>query len=117
MKKSPTYDELAERVRELEGMLDDEGRVVQWEILEHLAAVWDRDGPPGIVENRDLAAALHLGTGQASRALKILSTLGLTDHDTMGFASYLTPEGYDIAKNKNRKMPLDVQIKGLRAKG
>jgi len=117
MRKSPTYDELAERVRELEGMLDDEGRVIQWDILEHLAAAWDRDGPPGIVENRDLATALRLGTGQASRALKILATLGLTDHDTMGFASYLTPEGYDIANNNDRKTPLNEQIKGLRAKG
>lgn len=110
MKKTSTYNELAAKVRELEEMLEDEGRAVQWEVLEYLAQTWDRDGPPGIVENRDLAETLHLGAGTVSLALKILATLGITDHDTLGFASYLTPEGYDIAKRGNRKIPLAKQI-------
>ena len=115
MGKKPTYEELTARVQKLEGMLEDEGRVVQWNILGHLAEAWDRDGPPGIVVNRDLAAALHLGAGAVAVALKTLSTLGITDHDTQGYASYLTPKGYGIAKRQDRITPLVDQMK--RAKG
>ena len=113
MDKPSTYKDLTARVRELEEMLEDEGRAVQWEVLRHLAQTWDRDGPPGIVENRDLAEALHLGTGTVSLALKSLARLGITDRDTLGFASYLTPEGYDIAKCGYRKIPLTMQIATL----
>lgn len=114
METPKTHDELKERIRELEAMLADDGREVQWEILAHLAAAWDRDGPPGIVENRDLATALHLTAGTVARALTVLATLGITDHDTLGFASYLTPEGYDIAKSGDRTLPLARQIRHRR---
>lgn len=120
MENKPTYEELEAKVRSLAAMLEDEGRVVQWEVLEHLALAWDRNGPPGIVENKDLAEALGLGKAAVAVALKRLSTLGITDHDTMGYASYLTQEGYDIAKQHDRTVPLEEQIekaKGKRVKG
>ncbi|VFQ46069.1 hypothetical protein [Desulfoluna butyratoxydans] len=120
MENKPTYEELEAKVRSLTAMLEDEGRVVQWEVLGHLALAWDRDGPPGIVENRDLAEALGLGKAAIAVALKQLSTLGITDHDTMGYASYLTQEGYDIAKRHDRTVPIEEQItkaKGGRIKG
>jgi len=114
MERKPTYEELAARVRTLETMLEDESRVVQWKILGLLAEAWDRDGPPGIVENRDLAKALHLGTAAVAVALKTLWTLGITDHDTMGYASYLTPKGYAIAKGQHRDIPLSEQVKNAK---
>ena len=104
------YEKLARRVRELEEMLDDDGRVLQWEILELLTERWENEGPPGIIENKEMVQRLKTSKGAVARALEVLENLGITNHDTMGFSSYLTPEGYQIAKEGDRTRPLKKLI-------
>ena len=114
MTENSKQETLKKRIRELERMLDDKNRAIHWEVLDLLAQAWEKNGPPGIVENRDLVRTLKLSAGAASRTLEILESLGITDHDAMGFSSYLTPEGYQIAQKRDQSRPLDVQIHDIR---
>lgn len=111
MKEKPTYETLEKRVEELETKLALYEETIQWDIIEFLVNEWDKNGPPGIRDNKELVNELKLTEAEAFEALKQLAVLGITSNDSMGFATYLTPEGYDIAKTGDRKTPLAKQLK------
>lgn len=113
MKKKPTYEELEKRVKELEAMLEKGGEDLKWDILLLLAREWDANGPPGIVENRDLVRMLNVKPALVETALAELESDAITSNDALGFATYLTPEGYDIAKKGDRQTPLAEQIRNI----
>ncbi len=108
MARKPTYEELEQRVRELETRLSEEK--IEWSILHHLSREWDAVGPPGIVDNRDLIAGLGITADQAGAVLEKLFKSGAIDKDAGGYASYLTPEGYTLAKNGRPDRPSADQL-------
>ncbi len=69
------------------------------EILRLLAREWDIKGPPGILDISDLVAALPLAPSDILAALKDLFTRGLVDMNRLKTSAFLTPEGYDAAKD------------------
>jgi len=71
------------------------------ELLTVLADEWDHSGPPGYVETTIIAERLNIPIEDAKSAIQSLFVKGLVDTDKVDiFAAYLTPEGYDRARNK-----------------
>jgi RIO-like serine/threonine protein kinase len=71
------------------------------ELLSVLADEWDHSGPPGYVETAIIAERLNIPIEDAKSAIRSLFVKGLVDTDKIDiFAAYLTPEGYDLARNK-----------------
>jgi len=71
------------------------------ELLSVLADEWDHSGPPGYVETAIIAERLNIPIEDAKSAIRLLFVKGLVDTDKIDiFAAYLTPEGYDLARNK-----------------
>ncbi len=68
------------------------------EILNLLAREWDTNGPPGILDISDVVAVLALAPSDILTALKDLFTRGLVDMNRLKTSVFLTPEGYDAAK-------------------
>ncbi len=68
------------------------------EILILLAREWDTNGPPGILDISDVVAVLALAPSDILTALKDLFTRGLVDMNRLKTSVFLTPEGYDAAK-------------------
>ena len=112
MKKKPTYEELEQRVRDLEAKLSEEN--VEWAILKRLSQEWDTAGPPGILDNRDLLASLNITADEALPALQKLVKFGIIDKDELGFASFLTPEGYTFAKKGRPDSSISEQFRPTR---
>ena len=69
-------------------------------ILELLAKEWDANGPPGILEISDIVAALPMAPSNTLAAIKDLFTRGLVDMNQLKTHAFLTPEGYDAAKDE-----------------
>ena len=69
------------------------------EILRLLAREWDIKGPPGILDISDLVTALPMAPSDILAALKDLFTRGLVDMNQLRTSAFLTPEGYDAAKD------------------
>ena len=69
------------------------------EILNLLAREWDINGPPGIMDISDIVAALPQAPGDILATLKDLFTRGLVDMNQLRTSAFLTPEGYDAAKD------------------
>ena len=68
-------------------------------ILLLLAKEWDKNGPPGILDISDIVTALPTSSGRIPAALKNLFTRGLVDMNRLKTSAFLTPEGYDAAKD------------------
>ena len=114
MQRKPTYEELEQRVKELEAKLSEEN--TEWAILRRLAEEWDTMGSPGIIDNSDLISQLGISSNEASPALAMLVANGAVDKDQLGYASYLTPEGYELVKGGTPNAPIADQIRKIRRK-
>lgn len=69
-------------------------------ILNLLAREWDANGPPGIMDISDIVAALPMAPSHILAALKALFTRGLLDMNQLNTSAFLTPEGYDAARDR-----------------
>ncbi len=69
-------------------------------ILRLLAREWDENGPPGILDISDIVAAIPSAPGNTLAALKDLYVRGLVDMNQLKTSVFLTPEGYDAAKEE-----------------
>ena len=68
------------------------------EILTLLAREWDLKGPPGILDISEIVAALPLAPSDALSGLKALFERGLVDMNSLRTSVFLTPEGYEAAR-------------------
>ena len=69
-------------------------------VLKLLAKEWDLSGPPGILDNSDIIAALNLAPSESMQALKTLYESGLIDMNSLKSSAFLTPEGYAAAESE-----------------
>ncbi|WP_372681158.1 hypothetical protein [Desulfosarcina sp.] len=69
------------------------------QVLALLAKEWDYTGPPGILDISDVVAALPLAPSETLEAVKTLFACGLIDMNTLKSSAFLTPEGYDTARD------------------
>jgi len=90
----PCYEDLVNRIKELEAELAGTRSITE-RILFLLSREWEENGPPGILDNKEIIEKLDLSVEDAEKALRKLTSEGYLSGDTMGFASYLTPEGYE----------------------
>jgi Mn-dependent DtxR family transcriptional regulator len=72
----------------------------KYQILVLLAREWGMSGPPGIMDISDIVAALPLAPSATLAALKQLFTSGLVDMNQLKTSAFLTPEGYDAARQR-----------------
>ena len=70
----------------------------QQQVLTLLAKEWELKGPPGILEISEIVTALPLAPSETLAALKQLFKKGLTDMNSLKTSVYLTPDGYDTAR-------------------
>jgi len=69
-------------------------------LLTLLADEWDHSGPPGYVETTIIAKRLNISVEDAKSAIRSLFVKGLVGTDKVDtFAAYLTPDGYEQARN------------------
>ena len=69
-------------------------------LLNILADEWQKSGPPGYVETTIIAERLGITIPDAKSAIRSLFEKGLVDTDKVDtFAAYLTPAGYEKARN------------------
>jgi len=69
-------------------------------LLNILADEWEKSGPPGYVETSIIAKRMGVSTPDAKSVIRSLFVKGLVDTDKVDiFAAYLTPEGYESARN------------------
>jgi Mn-dependent DtxR family transcriptional regulator len=69
-------------------------------LLTVLADEWDHSEPPGYVETTIIADRLNISVKDAKSAIRSLFVKGLVDTDKVDtFAAYLTPDGYEQARN------------------
>jgi hypothetical protein len=73
--------------------------VAENQVLALLAKEWDFTGPPGIMDISDVVAALPLAPSETLGALKTLFASGLVDMNKLKSSAFLTPEGYDTARD------------------
>jgi hypothetical protein len=66
-------------------------------ILAILTEEWNRNGPPGIMDINDIAAAAKFSRQETFAALSDLFENGLVDMNKFKTAAFLTPEGYSAA--------------------
>ena len=71
---------------------------VEQQVLTLLAKEWELKGPPGILEISEIVTALPLAPSETLAALKQLFKKGLTDMNSLKTSVYLTPDGYDTAR-------------------
>ena len=68
-------------------------------LLNLLADEWEKSGPPGYVETSMIAEGLGLSVADAKSIVRSLFVKGLVDTDEIDtFAAYLTPHGYELAR-------------------
>jgi hypothetical protein len=68
-------------------------------ILALLAKEWDLKGPPGILDISDIVTALPLAPSDVVGGLKDLFEQGLVGMNSLRTSAFLTPEGYDAARD------------------
>lgn len=68
------------------------------EILRLLVKEWNYTGPPGIMDIREIVAALNQAPTDTMDALKPLFQNGLIDMNSLKTSVFLTPEGYAAAE-------------------
>ena len=69
-------------------------------LLTLLADEWDHSGPPGYVETTIIAKRLNISVEDAKSVIQSLFVKGLVGTDKVDtFAAYLTPDGYEQARN------------------
>ena len=73
--------------------------VAENQVLALLAKEWDYIGPPGILDISDVVAALPLAPSETLEALKTLYASGLIDMNKLKSSAFLTPGGYDVARD------------------
>lgn len=70
-------------------------------LLHILADEWEKSGPPGYLETTIIADRLGIPIADAKSAIRSLFVKGLVDSDQVDtFAAYLTPQGYEQARNE-----------------
>ena len=70
------------------------------DLLALLADEWDAAGPPGYIETTVIAERLKISIADAKTSIQSLFEKGMVDTDKIEtFAAYLTPEGYELARN------------------
>lgn len=79
--------------------------VAENQVLALLAKEWDYTGPPGILDISDVVAALPLAPSETLEALKTLYASGLIDMNKLKSSAFLTPEGYDVARENGETHP------------
>jgi hypothetical protein len=79
--------------------------LAEYQVLVLLAKEWDYTGPPGIVDISDLVTALPLAPSETLASLRTLFASGLIDMNELKSSAFLTPEGYDVARD-NWETPL-----------
>jgi Mn-dependent DtxR family transcriptional regulator len=67
------------------------------QVLLLLAKEWVHSGPPGIMDQSDIVAALDQAPSATLQALKTLYQSGLVDMNVLKTSAFLTPEGYAAA--------------------
>lgn len=75
--------------------------IEEYKVLRLLVKEWEAKGPPGIMDISDVVAAIGLAPSDSLAALKGLFTRGLVDMNTLKTSVFLTPEGYEAAKDDN----------------
>jgi hypothetical protein len=70
-------------------------------LLKVLANEWEKSGPPGFLETTAIAKALKITIPDARSIIHSLFVKGVVDTDKVDiYAAFLTPEGFDIAREK-----------------
>ncbi len=70
-------------------------------LLKVLADEWERSGPPGFLETTAIATALKITLPDAKSIIHSLFVKGVVGTDKVDiYAAYLTPEGFDMAREK-----------------
>jgi DNA-binding IclR family transcriptional regulator len=70
-------------------------------LLNLLADEWEKSGPPGYMETSIIAERLGMPVADVKSTVRSLFVNGLVDTDEVDtFAAYLTPAGYEQAKEK-----------------
>ena len=71
-------------------------------ILALLAREWDLNGPPGIMDISDVAALVTLAPSDTMATIRELFASGFIQMNPLKTSLWLTPEGYDHAKNHSQ---------------
>ena len=70
-------------------------------LLKLLANEWQKSGPPGFLETTVIAKELEVSNPDARSIIHSLFVKGFVGTDKVDiYAAYLTPEGYDIGREK-----------------
>jgi Mn-dependent DtxR family transcriptional regulator len=70
-------------------------------LLRLLANEWQKSGPPGFLETKVIAKELEVSIPDARSIIHSLFVKGFVGTDKVDiYAAYLTPEGYDIGREK-----------------
>ena len=75
--------------------MDSQSKQLQQNILTVLVNEWKRNGPPGIKDIKDIAGQLNVPVSDVRAGIEPLFSDGTLDLDQLGFATFLTPEGYE----------------------
>ena len=68
-------------------------------LLHILAEEREKSGPPGYMETSIIAERLGLPVADVKSTVRLLFVNGVVDTDKVDtFAAYLTPEGYELAR-------------------
>jgi len=70
-------------------------------LLKVLADEWETSGPPGFLGTTAIAKVLEITVPEARSIIHSLFVKGVVGTDKVDiYAAYLTPEGYEIAREK-----------------
>ena len=70
-------------------------------LLKVLTDEWEKSGPPGFLETTVIAKELKVTIPDARSIIHSLFVKGFVGTDKVDiYAAYLTPEGYDIGREK-----------------
>ena len=76
------------------------------QLLDILAGVQDRDGPPGFMKLHEVCAALDRDYEAVTRMVRELETLDAVRVDWVGNTVFLTRDGYTIARPGEQTYPM-----------
>lgn len=76
------------------------------QLLDMLAVVQDRDGPPGFMKLHAVCVALDRDYAAVTRLVRELETLEAVRVDWIGNTVFLTRDGYLIARPGEQTYPL-----------